>query len=146
MRKIKVFIDGGARGNPGPAAIGVVLANEKEIPFKKYSKFLGEKTNNEAEYEAAIFALEKIKSLFGKKLCELMEVEILSDSQLLVNQMTKKYKILEPEIQSLFIKLWNLSLDFKNVKFKKISREKNKEADTLVNETLSSLDNQKKLI
>lgn len=146
MKKLKVFIDGGARGNPGPAAVGVVLVNEKGIPFKKYSKFLGEKTNNEAEYESAIFALEKIKSLLGKKLCELTEVEIFSDSQLLVNQMKGKYKILEPEIQSLFLKLWNLTVDFKKVTFKKISREKNKEADKLVNETLNTLDTQKKLI
>ena len=58
--------DGGSRGNPGPAAIGVVVCDEKGATVKKYSEYLGEKTNNEAEYEAVIFALKKVKALYGK--------------------------------------------------------------------------------
>jgi ribonuclease HI len=139
MKKIIIYVDGGARGNPGPAALGVLFCNEKGICFKKFSEYLGKMTNNEAEYKAAIFALKKFKALFGKKLAKETEIEIRSDSELLVNQINGKYKILEKNLQPLFLELWNLKLDFKKVKFKLIPREKNKEADKLVNQTLDSL-------
>jgi len=141
MRKIIIYVDGGSRGNPGPAAIGVLFCNEKGICFKKFSEYLGKMTNNEAEYKAAIFALKKFKLIFGKKLAKETEIEIRSDSELLVNQMNGKYKILEKTLQPLFLELWNLRLDFKKVKFKLIPRKKNKEADKLVNQTLDSLSN-----
>jgi ribonuclease HI/probable phosphoglycerate mutase len=139
MRKIIIYVDGGSRGNPGPAAIGVLFCNEKGNCFKKFSEYLGKMTNNEAEYKAAIFALKKFKSIFGKKLAKETEIEIRSDSELLVNQMNGKYKILEKNLQPLFLELWNLRLDFKKVKFKLIPRKKNEEADKLVNQTLDSL-------
>jgi ribonuclease HI len=147
MKKIIIYTDGGSRGNPGPAAIGTVFCNERGEIFKKYSQYLGDGlTNNEAEYQAVIFALNKFKSLFGKKLSQNSEIKIRSDSELLVNQLNGKYKILEPKIQSLFLTIWNLKLDFKNVKFRLISREKNKEADRLVNEVLNNLERTQKLI
>jgi len=139
VKKIIIYTDGGSRGNPGPAAIGAVFCNEKGEVFKKYSEYLGENfTNNETEYQAVIFALNKFKALFGKKLASQTEIELRSDSELLIKQLNGEYKILEPKIQPLFITLWNLKLDFKRVKFKLISREKNKEADRLVNEILDS--------
>lgn len=138
MKKIIIYTDGGSRGNPGPSAIGVVFYNEKGDIIKKYSETLGEKTNNEAEYEAVIFALKKFKALFGKKLAESSEVEVRADSELLVRQLNGEYKILEPNIQSLFLTVWNLKLDFKKVKFKLIHRGNNKEADRLVNEALDT--------
>jgi len=139
MKKIIIYTDGGSRGNLGPAAIGTVFCNERGEILKKYSQYLGDGlTNNEAEYRAVIFALNKFKSLFGKKLAQNSELEIRSDSELLTNQLNGKYKILTPEIQSFFLTIWNLKLDFKNVKFRFISREKNKEADRLVNEALDN--------
>jgi ribonuclease HI len=138
MRKIIIYTDGGSRGNPGPAAIGVVFCNEKDQIIKKYNQCLGQATNNEAEYQAVIFALKKFKALFGKKLAESSEIEIRSDSELLVKQLNGQYKILDPKIQPLFLTVWNLKLDFKKVKFKLISREKNKTADSLVNEALET--------
>ncbi len=138
MKKIIIYVDGGSRGNPGPAAIGVVFCNEKRECIKKYSENLGEATNNEAEYLAAIFALKKFKQIFGKKLAKNTEVELCSDSELLIKQLNGEYKILEPKIQPLFLEVWNLKLDFKKVKFKLIPREKNKEADCLVNEALDT--------
>ena len=139
MKKIIIYTDGGSRGNPGPAAIGMVFCNERGEIFKKYSQYLGDVlTNNEAEYQAVIFALNKFKSLFGKKLAQNSELEIRSDSELLTNQLNGKYKILTPEIQSFFLTIWNLKLDFKKIKFRHISREKNKEADRLVNEALDN--------
>ena len=146
MRKIIIYTDGGSRGNPGPAAIAAVFCNEKGVVFKKYSEFLGETTNNEAEYQAVIFALKKFKQVFGKKLAKNTEVELRSDSELLIKQLNGEYKILEPKIQPLFLIIWNLKLDFKKVNFKLISRQKNQEADRLVNETLDSQDKNQKLI
>ncbi|PIS39005.1 MAG: hypothetical protein COT34_00670 [Candidatus Nealsonbacteria bacterium CG08_land_8_20_14_0_20_43_11] len=147
MKKIIIYTDGGSRGNPGPAAIGAVFCNELGQVIKKYGEVLeGELTNNEAEYQAVIFALEKFKALFGKKLAESTEVEIRSDSELLVNQLEGKYKILEPRIGKLFLKIWNLKLDFKKVNFKAISRNKNQEADHLVNEALDNRGREQKLL
>ncbi len=147
MKKIIIYTDGGSRGNPGPAAIGAVFCNELGQAIKKYGEVLeGELTNNEAEYQAVIFALEKFKALFGKKLAESTEVEIRSDSELLVNQLEGKYKILEPRIGELFLKTWNLKLDFKKVNFKAISRNKNQEADHLVNEALDNRGREQKLL
>ena len=138
MKKIIIYTDGGSRGNPGPSAIGAVFCNEKGDIIKKYSEVLGEKTNNEAEYEGVIFALKKFKALFGKKLAESSEIEVRTDSELLVKQLGGQYKILEPKIQTLFLAVWNLKLDFKKIKFKLIPREHNKEADRLVNEALDT--------
>ena len=146
MRKIIIYTDGGSRGNPGPSAVGVVFCNEKEQMIKSYSEYLGEATNNEAEYQAAIFALKKFKALFGKKLANSSEVELRSDSELLIKQLNGEYKVLEPNIQQLFLTVWNLRLDFKKVKFKLIPRQKNQEADKLVNQALDGQSQVQKLI
>jgi len=138
MKKIIIYTDGGSRGNPGPGAVGVVFCNEKGQPFKRYSEYLGENiTNNEAEYKAAIFALKKFKALFGKKIVAQSEVEVKSDSELLVKQLNGEYKIIDEKIQLLFLEAWNLKIDFKKIKFSLIPRERNKEADKLVNEALT---------
>jgi len=146
MKKIVIHTDGGSRGNPGQAAIGVIFRNEKGEIIKKYSEHIGETTNNEAEYQAVIFALRKFKALFGKKLAKNSEIELKTDSELLVKQLNGEYKILEPKIQQLFMVIWNLKLDFKKIKFKFISREKNQEADKLVNEILDSQAKTQKLL
>lgn len=146
MKKIIIHIDGGSRGNPGPSAVGVVFSNEKGQVINKYSDYLGKDiTNNEAEYKACIFSLKKFKAIFGKKLAKNTEIEIKSDSELLVKQLSGEYKILDPKIQHLFLEVWNLKFDFKKIKFKRISREKNREADRLVNEVLDSQEKAKKL-
>lgn len=138
MKEIIIYIDGGSRGNPGPSALGAVFCNEKGGIIKTFSEYLGDDlTNNAAEYHACIFALKKFKALYGKKLAKNTKIEIRSDSELLVKQMTGEYKILDEKIQALFLEVWNLRIDFKAVKFKQISREKNKEADKLVNEELN---------
>lgn len=137
--QLMIFTDGGSRGNPGPAAIGVVIGD------KEYAEYLGETTNNVAEYQAVIFALKKTKHLLGKAKLKNTKVVINLDSELVVNQLNGKYKILEPDLQPLFIKVWNLKFDFPNLIFQYISREKNKRADRLVNEVLNN-ENQKPLL
>jgi ribonuclease HI len=147
VKKFLIYTDGGSRGNPGRAAVGVVICNEAGQVIKKYGEYLGDNlTNNEAEYEAVIFALKKFKSLFGKTLSENTDIEMRSDSEFLVKQMNGEYKILDKKIQKLFIEAWNLRLDFRNIKFKHIGREKNTVADQLVNETLNSQSTTKQLI
>lgn len=137
MKKIIIYTDGGSRGNPGKAATGVVFCNEKGQIIKKYGEYLGDNlTNNDAEYQAIIFALKKFKALFGKAIAEISDVEIKADSELVVKQLNGKYRLENPKIQQFFIEIWNLKFDFKSVKFKRIPREKNSEADRLVNEAL----------
>ena len=137
MKKFTIFTDGGSRGNPGVSAIGVVICNERSQEIKKFGEYLGDNlTNNDAEYSAIIFALKKFRSLFGKALTEITDIEIKSDSELVVKQLNGEYRLTDPKIQQFFIEIWNLKFDYKSVKFKHIPREKNKEADRLVNEVL----------
>jgi len=139
MKKIIVYTDGGSRGNPGKAAIGVVFCNEKEQVIKKFGEYLGDDlTNNDAEYQAIIFALKKFKTIFGKAISDQSDVLIKSDSELVVKQLNGDYRLSEPKIQQFFIEVWNLKFDFKSVKFRHIPRKKNKEADKLVNEALDA--------
>jgi len=142
MKKIIINTDGGAIGNPGPAGIGVVIKGEARE--KKYSEKIGNGTNNQAEYKALIFALKKTKLLFGKKNAKNIEVDCYLDSELLVKQLNGEYKIKEKDLKPLFIEVWNLKTEFKNVKFIHVPREQNKEADDLVKKAIDI--NQSKLI
>jgi ribonuclease HI len=143
MQKITTYTDGGARGNPGPAAIGAVIQYDNQE--KCYSHFLGQTTNNEAEYQGLIFALKKIKALLGKKKIKKAKVQCFSDSELMVKQLNHQYKIEEENLQKLFIKIWNLTLDCNQIEFIYIPRERNRVADKLVNEELDKQENQKQL-
>ena len=140
--KIVMFTDGGSRGNPGPSAIGIYI----ETLGKKYHECIGTRTNNEAEYEALIFGLKKIKQLVGKGKTRAIEVECFLDSELVVKQLNHEYKINEDHIKNSFFEIWNLMLEYKSVVFKHIPREKNKIADALVNEALDGQFKQGQLI
>lgn len=132
MEKIVVYTDGGSRGNPGPAAIGVWI----ETLEKKYSATIGEATNNDAEYQALIFALKKCKALLGKQKAKKMSIECNLDSELIVKQLNHQYKITKDNTQKYFLEVWNLMLDFGHVSFRHVPRAQNKVADGLVNEAL----------
>jgi ribonuclease HI len=135
--EIIINTDGGARGNPGPAAIGVVInINGQE---KTYKESIGETTNNVAEYKAIIFALKKAKQLVGKSELKNREVILKTDSELITKQMNHEYKIKNEGLKDFFIEVWNLMLDFKKVKIMHVRREENKEADKLVNQALDTL-------
>ena len=138
-KKIIVYTDGGSRGNPGPAAIGVVIEAPAPTGKKHYSEAIGNTTNNVAEYKAVIFALKKAKALFGGDKAKETELEIRSDSELIVSQLKGEYKIKDEELQPLFIEVWNRKQDFKSAELVLIPREKNKAADRLVNAELDTL-------
>lgn len=145
MNKLIINTDGGSRGNPGPAAVGVVVCNDQNQIIKTYNRYLGKGTNNEAEYQAAIYALQKAKLLFGKKKALNLDIEMRLDSELVVKQINHQYKIKEESTQAAFIQIWNLMLDFNSVIFKHIRREENKEADKLVNQALDNQENESAL-
>ena len=145
MEKIIIYTDGGSRGNPGEAAIGIVIKNEKGETLKKYGEAIGRATNNEAEYNAAIFALKKVKQLFGGEKTVHMALEIRMDSELVARQLSGVYKIEEEKLFRPFITIWNLKMNFGKIVFRHIPREQNKEADRLLNEALDAK-TQKELI
>ncbi len=134
--EIILHSDGGSRGNPGPAAIGVVI--EKGSKIKKYGECIGKKTNNEAEYEALIIGLKKTRQLVGKKEAKKASVKCFVDSELVVKQLNHEYKLKDERIQKYFIEIWNLMLDFNVVSFRHVRRELNKQADAMVNEALDA--------
>ena len=140
--KIVMFTDGGSRGNPGPAGIGVYV----ETLNKKFGEYIGETTNNVAEYSALIYGLKKLKVLLGKDKTRQYEIECNLDSELIVKQMNHEYKIKDENVQKNFIEIWNLMLDFKSVIFKHIPREKNSVADAMVNEALDAREKQGNLL
>ena len=128
MSKATLHTDGGARGNPGPAGIGAVLDyEEKQYLLKEY---IGQATNNQAEYRAVILGLAKAKELGAE------EVDVYLDSELVQQQLSGFYKVKNQDLGSLFVKVWNLAQGFKKIKYIHIYREENKLADKLVNEAI----------
>ena len=124
--------DGGARGNPGPGAIGVIIRKEEEI-LTKYSQFIGRNvTNNIAEYEALIKALE-LASKFTKE-----EITCILDSELVVNQLLGKYKVKNTQLMELFLKVQKLQENFKKIKYLHVNRMNKYQqiADEILNEEL----------
>lgn len=136
VKQLVIYTDGGARGNPGPAATGVVIQDASGKTLKEYGEYIGERTNNEAEYEAVILALKKAKQLFGKGKTKDMHIHFRVDSELIARQLGGQYKVEEERLAQLFMKVWNLKMDFAGVDFESIPREKNRAADRLVNREL----------
>ena len=132
MEKAIIFTDGGARGNPGPAGIGVVIKDESGKIVGEYNDYIGEGTNNQAEYKAVILALEKAKELCIKN------IDFFLDSKLVVEQLNQNYKIKEPQLGKLFVQIWNQLPNFVKVTFTHVRREQNKEADAQVNIALDN--------
>lgn len=133
MTKLLVInTDGGARGNPGPAGIGLVIKSEANELLYSFGGYIGEATNNVAEYSALIKALEESINLGGT------DLRIQMDSELIVKQMQGVYKIKQPALQELATKVLSLLKKFKSYSFVHVRREFNKEADALVNQALDA--------
>jgi len=128
---VKIHTDGGARGNPGPAAGAFVIADlADDTVLHAEGVFLGRATNNVAEYSAMIAGLRVAASL------EAAQVDLFSDSQLMVRQMTGRYRVKNEGLKPLFAEARELAEQFERCDFHHVRREKNKQADALVNEAL----------
>jgi len=129
LKKIIVNTDGGARGNPGPAGIGVVFSSSAGEIISTFKEYIGKATNNVAEYRALALALEKAKNY------EYDELECRLDSELVVKQLKGEYKVKDPNIKEQYVRIQDLMF-FKPINFVHVRREKNKLADKLVNEAI----------
>lgn len=128
---VEIFADGGARGNPGPAGIGCVLLNEKGERVAEVSKFIGVATNNAAEYLAAIYGLQEALIMKAQK------VILNLDSQLIARQLKGEYKVKDQDLRKFFDVALNLFRGFDKVEVREVPRDKNKEADALVNKAIN---------
>lgn len=130
MKELFVYTDGGARGNPGPAAIGVYIIDSNCKEIAKFGKRIGETTNNTAEYSAVIEALSWIKENIKEK----TKVNFFLDSSLVVNQLNGIFKVKENHLRNLLFHIRQLEQEISFVfLYKHLPREKNKMADSLVN-------------
>lgn len=135
MEKVlKIFCDGGARGNPGPAAIGFVVKDNQGRTLTKVGRYIGKTTNNVAEYQAVIEALKWAKKNFLPT-----QIHFFLDSQLLVNQLNGRWRVKDRKLQRLIILVKKLERDFPKIFYHYIPRQKNKEADWLVKRFTSCL-------
>ncbi len=131
MRRLSIYVDGGARGNPGPAGIGVVIKDEKGKVIKEFNKYIGITTNNLAEYNAVIYGLQE--ALIERA----DEVRLNLDSELVVQQLKGDYRVKNKNIKPLFEQALHLISGFKKVEITHIKREDNRQADKLVNKAIN---------
>ena len=126
-KRLFIYADGGARGNPGPAGAGAYLENEAGQAVARIYKYLGETTNNVAEYSALIFGLKEAQRQQAE------EVTVRMDSQLVVKQISGEYRVKEPTLQKLHAQVQDLLASFKRYQVEHIPRAENSEADKLAN-------------
>lgn len=132
FNKIYVYTDGGSRGNPGPGAIGILILGEGKKIVYRDAEYIGETTNNRAEYTALIEALKKAKRYSDG------EVNCFSDSELMVKQLQGKYKVKSYHLRKLYKKIKELEKNFRKVNYNHVKREDRKIAlvDKLLNQVL----------
>jgi len=128
--KAKLFTDGGSRGNPGPAAYAFVLEAEDGTVLDARGEAIGVATNNVAEYSALVAGLERAVA------AGVSELEVISDSELLVKQMRGEYRVKNRALQTLFLEASGLARELHRVRYTAVPREQNELADGLVNEAL----------
>ena len=128
--KLVVNVDGGARGNPGPAAVAAVAASESGEVLGERNAFIGEATNNVAEYRALLLGLELARDLGAN------EVEVVNDSELVARQVGGEYKVKHAGLKPLFLEAMRTLREFDSWAVNSVRREHNQRADELVNEAL----------
>ena len=133
VNRVIIGADGASRGNPGPAAIGATLKDEKGNLIASISRRIGTTTNNQAEYQAIIASLEKAVSLGAK------HVELYTDSELVAKQINGKYKVKKAVLRPLYQKVVRLIGSLESFKIAYIPRQQNTEADNLANKALDSI-------
>jgi len=123
-------IDGAARGNPGEAGAGVHLSDEAGAPLERIARYLGRATNNTAEYQALLIALEEVRA------AGVRHVKVFSDSELLVNQVNGRYRTSAPHLQRYLQEAIRLMREIGRVDVRHVRREQNTDADALANEAI----------
>ena len=132
MKEGSLYVDGGARGNPGPAGAGGVLFDSKARRLDEFKKYLGEATNNQAEYQGLILGLKLAREN------KITKLSIFMDSELIVKQVRGEYKVKNEGLKPLFEKVMKLLSKFSKYKITHILRGRNKLADALVNEAIDT--------
>lgn len=132
--EVTVHIDGGSRGNPGEAGVGVYFQDRSGAPLQSISRYIGRATNNTAEYQALLIALARAREAGVKHL------RVFSDSELLVNQVNGRYRTKVPHLQQFLQEAIRLMREIGRVDVAHVRREQNKEADALANEAMDSRD------
>lgn len=130
-KKIFLYIDGASRGNPGPAGVGLLILDNNRKKIKEFYKYLGEATNNIAEYNALIYGLEKALELNAD------EIVINLDSELVAKQVNGEYRVKNSDIKPLFERAVDSLKNFKKFELRHIARSENKEADKLANKAIN---------
>lgn len=130
-KKIYLYTDGGSRGNPGPSGIGVIILDSNKTKIREVFKYIGEATNNVAEYNALVCGLEEAAALGAT------DLTIYIDSELLVKQLNGEYKVKDANLRTLFEKSLRALKNFTSFEVKHIERRMNKEADNLVNKAIN---------
>ncbi len=131
-RALVLHVDGGARGNPGPAAIGVVISDPDGEVVEELSETIGAATNNVAEYRAVLRALERAREL------EATELEIIGDSELIARQLTGAYRVKHPSMMPLYEQAQAALRGFERWRIRTVPRAQNARADALVNAALDA--------
>ncbi|MGI6425447.1 MAG: ribonuclease HI family protein [Tepidanaerobacteraceae bacterium] len=127
MSKVIAYVDGASRGNPGNAGIGIVFINEQNNVVKEISDYIGQTTNNIAEYTAMVTALKEALEM------NFEEIEVISDSELIVKQINGEYQVKNKGLKPLYKEACQLLKEFKKYTVRHVKRERNKEADKLAN-------------
>jgi len=135
-KALEIYIDGASKGNPGPSGIGVVICCQGQV-IKNISSFIGNTTNNIAEYTALIFALQEALKLKAES------IKVNTDSQLLARQLNKTYKVKNANILGLYNQVTHLKQAFRQFLINNIPREKNCGADKLANQAIKQQLNKK---
>jgi ribonuclease HI len=137
FKLLKIFTDGGARGNPGTAGVGVHIMDSNEFIIHDHSEYIGETTNNVAEYKGLLIALLWLENFVKEN--EVEKIELFMDSKLVVEQINKNWKIKQDHLAELAFQIWGkldkISLPYK---LSHVRREKNKVADLLANQAMDS--------
>lgn len=134
MRHLKLFCDGGSRGNPGKAASGYVVFEEDKI-IHEGGKYLGIATNNQAEWQAVTLGAEHVLETYGAD----VDLEVYLDSELVQKQITGVYRVKQPHLKPYFEEIKNTQKKFAKISFTHVYRENNKDSDRVVNQILDDI-------
>ncbi len=130
--RLTIHTDGAARGNPGPAGAGAYIQDQDGKVVSEEFRYLGETTNNVAEYQALLLGMECARELGASR------IEMRADSELVVRQLTGEYRVRNPALQKLHARVQQLAREFESVRYTHVRREQNREADRLANRAIDS--------